>query len=234
MAMDRSNVAEGDAMDRGRLARRPDRPPGVDVAAVRSVEARPVAPMGPAAAALKRGLDIAVALGVLAASAPLMGILAVLIKRESQGPAIFSQWRLGQDCRPFRFYKFRTMYADWPTRFPELAGFNFDKDRMEQVYLHRRTSLDELPNFWNILVGQMSLVGPRPELPDMLPYYPTRDKFAVKPGLTCWAQIRGRGELNFPDTLAMDLEYVRTRSLRIDVRILAETVKAVVTGRGAY
>lgn len=207
-----------------------------------------VAPLGPAAAAVKRGLDIAVALGLLTVAAPLMALLAVLIKRESPGPAIFSQWRLGQGCRPFRFYKFRTMYSDWPARYPELAAFAFDKEHLDGVFLQRdddprvtplgrvlrRTSLDELPNVWNILAGQMSLVGPRPELPEMLPYYLTRDKFAVKPGLTGWAQIRGRGELNFPDTLALDLEYVRTRSLAVDLRILAETVKAVTTGRGAY
>jgi lipopolysaccharide/colanic/teichoic acid biosynthesis glycosyltransferase len=207
-----------------------------------------IAPLSPAAALVKRSFDIGVALGLLVVSSPLMGVVAVLIKRESPGPAIFSQWRLGEHCRPFRFYKFRTMYSDWPSRFPELASFDFDKERLDEVFLQqevdprvtplgrvlRRTSLDELPNLWNILVGQMTLVGPRPELPEMLPYYPNREKFGVKPGLTGWAQIRGRGQLNFLDTLALDLEYVRTRSLRIDLRILAETLVAVTTGRGAY
>jgi lipopolysaccharide/colanic/teichoic acid biosynthesis glycosyltransferase len=246
--MKRRGAAAGGALDGGGRGHQPDRAPASALAAGSAGAPGRVAPLGPGAAALKRALDTVVALGLLIATSPLMAVLAVLIKRESPGPAIFGQWRLGQGCQPFRFYKFRTMYADWPTRYPELAAFAFDMNRLEEVFLQReedprvtplgrhlrRTSLDELPNLWNILVGQMSLVGPRPELPEMLPYYAMRDKFDVKPGLTGWAQIRGRGELNFPDTLALDLEYVRRRSLLLDLRILAETAKAVVIGRGAY
>ena len=202
----------------------------------------------PSAETVTRIVDIGVSALALAAAAPLMAILVLLIKRESPGPAILVQWRLGKDCRPFRFYKFRTMYVDWPQRFPELAGFQFDRTALEQVYLQhaadprvtplgrllRRSSLDELPNFWNILLGDMSLVGPRPELPDMLEYYETTEKFRVKPGLTCWAQILGRGELNFPDTVRLDIKYVRERSLLVDLKILIGTVRAVFGGVGAY
>lgn len=207
-----------------------------------------VRPLGPGALAAKRALDIVVALGALIVTAPVLAVLALLIRRESPGPALFCQERLGQHCRPFRFYKFRTMYTDWPSRYPTLATFTFDAGHPEQIFLQqqhdprvtplgrflRRTSLDELPNFWNILCGQMSLVGPRPEVPQMLPYYPGLEKFAVKPGLTGWAQIKGRGELNFSDGLALDHEYLQRRSLGLDLQILIGTVRAVITGHGAY
>jgi lipopolysaccharide/colanic/teichoic acid biosynthesis glycosyltransferase len=200
---------------------------------------------------LKRALDVLVTAPALAAAAPLMALIALSIKLESPGPAIYSQWRLGRECRPFRFHKFRTMYADWPSRFPELAhraAFAFDPRALDRVYLQlrddprvtpfgrflRRTSLDELPNLWHVLRGEMSLVGPRPEVPEMLPYYETREKFSVKPGLTCWAQILGRGELSFQETLALDLRYVREHSLEVDRRILVGTVGAIAGGRGAF
>ncbi len=197
---------------------------------------------------VRRGLDIVAAGLALLVGLPLMGLMAILIKVESPGPAILAQWRLGQGCQPFRFYKFRTMYTDWPARFPHLARFDFEPQALDQVYLQikddprvtplgrllRRTSIDEWPNFWNILCGDMALVGPRPELPAMLPYYETREKFQVKPGLTCWAQVLGRGELNFPDTVALDIKYVRERSLWVDLSILLATVRAVFTGKGAY
>ncbi|HEX2035707.1 MAG TPA: sugar transferase [Chloroflexota bacterium] len=198
-----------------------------------------------------RALDIIISALALILSAPVLAVIALLIKLESPGPAIFCQWRLGQHCRPFRFYKFRTMYADWPQRFPHLAHlatFQFDRQSLDRVFLQqaddprvtplgrflRRTSLDELPNFWNVLRGEMSLVGPRPEVPEMLPYYESMDKFSVKPGLTCWAQIEGRGELSFLDTLRLDERYVRQRSAMIDLKILAGTLWAVFGGRGAY
>jgi lipopolysaccharide/colanic/teichoic acid biosynthesis glycosyltransferase len=198
--------------------------------------------------AAKRTLDILVSTVALTLGLPVLALLAILIKRESPGPAIFSQERLGRHCRPFRFYKFRTMYTDWPTRFPQLASFDFDKGTLDQVFLQmaddprvtplgaflRRTSLDELPNFWNILRGDMTLVGPRPELPAMLPYYESHEKFEVTPGLTCWAQILGRGELNFPETVRLDVQYVRERSFLVDLRILVGTFRAVFTGQGAY
>jgi len=197
---------------------------------------------------VRRALDIVISALVLTVLAPLMIVIALLVKRQSLGPAIFTQFRLGRGCKPFRFYKFRTMYTDWPTRFPRLADFRFDPKEMDSVYLQladdprisplgrflRNTSLDELPNFWNILRGEMTLVGPRPELPEMLPYYETLEKFEVKPGVTGMAQICGRGALNFPDTVRLDVDYVRDRSLRLDFRILVGTVRAVLGQAGAY
>lgn len=151
----------------------------------------------------------------------------------------------------FGFIKFRTMYADSAARFPHLYQYNYrDRERFLADRFKRdddpritragrwlrRSTLDELPNFWCVLTGEMALVGPRPELPGLLVNYQPHEmlKFAVKPGITGLAQINGRGNLNFRETIGWDLEYVRTRSVALDLRILMRTVVLVVTRHGAF
>jgi lipopolysaccharide/colanic/teichoic acid biosynthesis glycosyltransferase len=151
----------------------------------------------------------------------------------------------------FWFVKFRTMRQDAVQRYPELYWWHYDinpeefPDKYYQIaddprlskigkWL-RKTTLDELPNFWNVVIGQTRLVGPRPEHPELLAYYTDEQllKFTVKPGLTCLSMVSGRGELSVGEKIALDLEYVRNRSLLLDLKILFWTVKAVLARRGA-
>ncbi|MEZ5843959.1 MAG: sugar transferase [Hyphomicrobiaceae bacterium] len=150
----------------------------------------------------------------------------------------------------FAFLKFRTMYQDARQRFPELYAYSFDHTEFHARKFKReddprvtrlgrilrKSTLDELPNLWCVLKGEMRLVGPRPELPDFLKYYSPEEmyKFSVKPGITGLAQIRGRGLLTWGDTLACDLEYVRTRTIWLDLKILFATGWLVLTRRGAF
>jgi lipopolysaccharide/colanic/teichoic acid biosynthesis glycosyltransferase len=150
----------------------------------------------------------------------------------------------------FRLIKFRTMYNDARGRFPELYAYAFSpKDFHRQYGTHRndprvtriggilrKLSVDELPNLWSVLAGDMRLVGPRPEAPEVLRYYTPDEmyKFACKPGITGLAQINGRGLLNWGETLGWDLKYVRTRSVWLDLKIILVTLKYVVVRRGAF
>lgn len=199
---------------------------------------------------LLRAVEIGVAATVLLLTAPLMLVLAVLIRRDTPGPALFFQPRLGKNCVPFHFVKFRTLYADARQRFPHLYAYQYSQRELEALKFKvvrdpritpqgewmRKSTLDELPNFWNILTGEMALVGPRPEIPEMLPYYTgeMRDKFSVRPGITGLAQISGRGRLGFYETVKLDLEYVKARSLALDVKVLAMTAFKLVTRDGAF
>lgn len=198
--------------------------------------------------AVRRAWDILASLVVLGLGWPVLLVIAAIVKLDSPGPALYVSDRIGRGRKRFKFYKFRTMYTDADSILPRQQAFDFDPGNLEDIYLQladdprvtrvgqflRETSLDELPNFINILRGDMTLVGPRPEAPEMLKYYDRFLKFDVKPGLTCLAQISGRGKLNFPDTVALDETYIENRSLRLDLTILAKTVRAVVTGDGAY
>ena len=150
----------------------------------------------------------------------------------------------------FTMAKLRTMYSDARTRYPELYSYRFaagDFHRQMPTLRHdprvtrigrvlRRLSVDELPNLWSVLAGDMRLVGPRPEAPEVLQYYSLEEmyKFAVKPGITGLAQINGRGLLNWGETLQFDLEYVRTRTVMLDLKILAITLKQVLFRHGAF
>ena len=181
---------------------------------------------------------------------PIIMALLALVWLESPGSPLFIQKRVAVGAtRPFRFCKIRTMYADSQRRFPRLCSYEFDPDEVANVKLAeendprvtrigaflRKTSLDELPNLWNVVTGDMRLVGPRPEMWVMLRYYDERTlrKFAVKPGITGYAQILGRGELNFSQTNELDLAYIREASLRTDLRVLWQTVAAVLFQKGA-
>lgn len=195
---------------------------------------------------LKRALDLLVASLGLIATLPIWLVIVLAIKLDSPGPAIFVQERVGRDGRRFRFYKFRSMYVDAEERLAELRNknestgpvFKIRKDpRMSRVgAILRRTSLDELPQLINVLNGDMSMVGPRPPLPREVEQYRPEDmvRLSVKPGLTCLWQVRGRSTLGFDTWMEYDREYVRDLSLWLDLKILVQTVGAVITCRGAY
>lgn len=197
-----------------------------------------------------RIFEIVVAIVVLALSFPLMLLIAFIIKRGTKGRALFFQKRLGVGAKPFPFVKFRTLYADAKERFPELYAYKYTGEELDALRFKvevdpritpqgvwlRKLSIDELPNFWCLLTGDMALVGPRPEIPEMLPYYDEemRKKFSVRPGITGLAQTSGRGRLTFRQTVAYDLEYVKNRSFLFDIKIILKTVKMVFFRDGAF
>lgn len=170
---------------------------------------------------------------------PLLAVAAGLVRLSSPGPILFSQWRLGLEGRPFRVFKLRTMYADAADlRNPDGSAFSGASDpRVTPIgrYL-RKTSLDEVPQLFNVLRGEMSLVGPRPDQVDQLRHYSgaERHKLTVKPGMTGLAQISGRNGIPWARRKALDLEYVNKRSLRLDLTILLKTVPYVVFRRGIH
>jgi lipopolysaccharide/colanic/teichoic acid biosynthesis glycosyltransferase len=195
---------------------------------------------------LKRAGDMALAGLVLVATLPIWLIVILAVKLDSPGPAIFVQERVGFRGRRFRFYKFRTMTNGADRMKAELQHlsevdgpvFKLRADpRVTRVgRLLRRTSLDELPQLINILRGEMSLVGPRPPVPEEVAQYRPSDmlRLAVKPGLTCWWQVRGRSAVDFDTWMAYDREYVYGLTFWVDVQILVRTVWAVLSCRGAY
>ncbi|MFO0953738.1 MAG: sugar transferase [Isosphaeraceae bacterium] len=195
----------------------------------------------------KRATDVFVASLALAALAPLFALIAFLIKRDG-GPVFFRQKRVGQNGREFWFYKFRSMVVDAEARRDHLVAVNhhgetgvtFKMRRDPRVTavgrLLRRASLDELPQLWNVLKGDMSLVGPRPALPaEVARYTPEeRARLAVRPGLTCIWQVSGRADIPFEQQVQLDLEYIARRSFWFDLSLLFRTIPAMITGRGAY
>lgn len=230
---------------------------------------------------LYRGVEIVIAIIALVVSFPIMLLEGLLIRLDSEGPALFFQRRTGASAkvrgrdievrpdlllpqdgidpdayyyvpRTFRFVKFRTMYNDARIRFPELYDYSFRNESFDDSYTKsksvidpritrlgrylRKLTVDELPNFWCVLTGSMTLVGPRPEQPDVVHAYPAEGmyKFTVKPGITGLAQINGRGMLTRGETLAWDLEYVRNRSVWLDLKIIFKTLWLVLTRHGAF
>jgi exopolysaccharide biosynthesis polyprenyl glycosylphosphotransferase len=194
---------------------------------------------------LKRVLDGVVSSLALILLAPLVALIALLIKLDSRGPVFFSQTRAGLRGRHFRMLKFRTMVRDAEERLVRLVSFDSlgepmfklrDDPRVTGVgRLLRRTSLDELPQLLNVLRGDMSLVGPRPEQVELVERYEPEQQFRlnVKPGLTGPMQVYGRGHLTFEERLAVERDYIENLSLGRDARILTLTIAAVLTGRGA-
>lgn len=180
---------------------------------------------------LRRGIDVVVAAVGLVALAPVALGLAVALRLTVGRPVVFRQRRLGAGGRPFDLYKFRSMRHPIPGR----EGPEYDTERITRVgRVLRSTSLDELPSLWNLLRGEVTLVGPRP-LPVF--YWPRfrgaeYDRFLVRPGITGLAQIEGRNAISWDDRLAIDVRYVRERSLRGDLGILVRTVPAVIGGAG--
>jgi lipopolysaccharide/colanic/teichoic acid biosynthesis glycosyltransferase len=195
---------------------------------------------------LKRVIDILLATLALIISLPIWVGVMIAIKAESRGPVIFMQERVGLHGRPFRFYKFRSMYDGSDALKAQLSHLNevdgpvFKLRRDPRVTrvgrLLRRTSLDELPQLINVIIGDMSLVGPRPAVPAEVERYELPDlvRLTVKPGITCWWQVRGRSSCGFQAWMDYDREYVSGLSLWVDIHILARTVWAVASCRGAY
>lgn len=226
-----------------------------------------------------RAVEITAAAVGFVLSLPIMLITAILVRCDSPGPILFlhkrparSVLRRGRDLvgkadlipppggfEPDRLYlvpsyftliKFRTMYVDSRTRFPELYKYSFTAENFHQQFptphpdprvtrvgrFLRKLSVDELPNLWSVVIGDIRLVGPRPEAPEVLQYYTPQEmyKFACKPGITGLAQINGRGLLTWGKTLEWDLEYVRTRSVALDIKIIFLTFWRVVTRFGAF
>jgi len=186
--------------------------------------------------ALKRMIDLVLGgIGCLV-SAPLIALAALLIRLESPGHPIYRQRRVGRDGRPFEIYKLRTMVSGAEFTGAGLAIQEGD-DRITRVGAFlRRTSLDELPNLWNVVRGEMSIVGPRPTVQVQVDQYSDRQRgrLKVKPGITGWAQVNGRASLPWSERIELDLWYVEHCSLALDLKILARTVKMVFSGDGLY
>ena len=184
---------------------------------------------------IKRGMDIAFSLaGIVVFSLPMAGI-GLIIKAESPGDIIFRQKRIGKDKKIFRIYKFRTMYSEAPADMPTHLLESPEAFITKTGKFLRKTSLDELPQLFNILKGEMSVVGPRPALWNQYDLVAERDKYganAVRPGLTGVAQIRGRDELSIKEKAAYDGEYVKKMSLMTDLGIIARTFVSVIREDG--
>ena len=185
---------------------------------------------------IKRGMDIVIALIGTVVSAPLVALLAVAIRLESRGHPIYRQARVGRDGELFSICKLRTMVSGAEFMGGGLAISEGDERVTRLGALLRRSSLDELPNLWNVLRGEMSIVGPRPTVQVQVEHYSARQRgrLAVKPGITGWAQVNGRASLPWPERIEFDLWYVEHRSLRLDLQILARTVQMVRSGHGIY
>src|SRR5262249_34827466 len=196
---------------------------------------------------VKRGIDVLGALTLLVVSAPLWALIALAITLDSPGPVLLRQLRLGYRGRPFRCFKFRSMRdgaASLRDEMPTAEAGNErgkfklrDDPRCTRVgRFLRRMSLDELPQLLNVLAGEMSLVGPRPPLPEEYERYEDWEKARLEmpPGITGVWQVRGRSDLDFSEMVLMDLYYIENWSLRLDLQILLQTIPAVVSRRGAY
>ncbi len=196
---------------------------------------------------LKRVLDLAAASAALLFGSPVFAATALLIKLEDGGPVFFRQQRVGYRGRLFGMYKFRSMVLNAEEIKKQLeasnemqGGVTFkmkDDPRVTKIgRTIRKYSIDELPQFWNVLVGDMSLVGPRPPVPkEVAEYLPEeRQRLLAKPGITCLWQVSGRSEIDFRGQVKLDLDYIRSTSLWTDIKLLLRTVPAVLLGKGAY
>ncbi len=210
-----------------------------------------------AAMVCKRVLDVLFSLAVIVFGLPFYGLIAIFIKLTSEGPVLFVQDRVGKDGRPFKFYKFRTMLVDNSDAEHRSFAAEFIKGRLMQegesqfkpVFkiqndprvtsigrFLRRTSLDELPQFINVLMGDMTLVGPRPPLAYELAHYKEwhRGRLAVKPGLTGLWQVSGRSTVPLDEMVMLDLYYIENWSLTLDLKIMLRTVPVMLFGLGGY
>ena len=196
--------------------------------------------------AMKRAMDVGISLFLLVLLSPLLVLLSLAILLDSGRPVLFRQRRAGEDGRPFNMVKFRTMVTDAEQQLPELVdlagleepAFKIPNDpRVTRIgRLLRRSSLDELPQLLNVLRGEMSLVGPRPEEEAVVALYDERQRgrLAVKPGITGPMQVYGRSDLTFEERLAMERDYLDNLSLLTDMQILLRTPRAIIRGDGAY
>ena len=196
---------------------------------------------------MKRWMDVCGSLAAILLLMPLFVIVAVWLKLDSPGPLIYRQVRVGLHGRPFYFYKFRSMYVDSDARRAALEKSNESRDGVIFKMKNdpritrcgrfiRKYSIDETPQFFNVLLGDMSLVGPRPPLPAEVAQYTLDDRkrLEILPGITCIWQISGRSDIPFREQVVLDKEYIRGHGFWKDVLILFKTIPAVLTGKGAY
>lgn len=196
---------------------------------------------------VKRLLDVLVSGVLLVILLPFFLLLALMIRLESPGPILFRQTRVGRWGELFTMWKFRSMYADAEARKAELlkqnemqGGVIFkmrDDPRVTRIgRIIRKTSIDELPQLWNVLKGDMSLVGPRPPVPSEVNEYSLADRrrLEVIPGITCIWQVSGRSEIPFDQQVELDVEYIQSQSLWTDIKLLLKTIPALLLGKGAY
>ncbi len=195
---------------------------------------------------VKRGIDIVGSALLIVLLLPLLLVTACAVAVSSRGPVLYMQKRIGRDGEPFRMLKFRSMRVDAHEDRGDIVHLNQatgpifkipNDPRITSVgHLIRKLSVDELPQLINVLKGDMSLVGPRPPLPDEYATYGARERqrLAVTPGITCVWQVSGRSDLDFETWVEMDLAYIQSWTVREDLRILLQTIPAVVSGRGAY
>ncbi|MFM8332825.1 MAG: sugar transferase [Candidatus Methylumidiphilus sp.] len=195
----------------------------------------------------KRLLDISAASALLLLLSPVFAGVILAIRRDSPGPVFFKQIRVGRYGKLFPMWKFRSMYIDAEARKKELMAKNEmdggvlfkmkDDPRITKVgRFIRKASIDELPQLWNVLKGDMSLVGPRPALPSEVNQYSLaeRRRLEVIPGITCIWQVSGRSDIPFDKQVGLDVEYIESQSFWLDIKLLLLTIPAVVLGRGAY
>jgi lipopolysaccharide/colanic/teichoic acid biosynthesis glycosyltransferase len=190
----------------------------------------------PGTEAWKRALDLLIAVPAVIVSAPLVLWFCVLVRLESHGSPIFTQERAGLGGRPFAIFKLRTMVTGAEHIGAGLAVLPGDSRITRNGAFLRRYSLDELPNLWNVLRGEMSIVGPRPTLMGQVELYTERqrERLLVPPGISGWAQVNGRASLPWSERIELDIWYVEHRSLWLDLRILAKTARMVLGGHGLY
>lgn len=204
------------------------------------------APADPVLLGVKRAIDVVASLAAIALLSPLLALTALLVKVTSPGPLLFAQERVGLHGRRFHMLKFRSMYQDAEARKQELLDrnemdgpvFKIKNDpRITSIgRFIRKFSIDELPQLFNILRGEMSLVGPRPPLPNEVAEYQRwqRRRLSMKPGLTCLWQVSGRNDIDFETWMRLDMEYIDNWSLFLDLKILFKTIPVVVLARGAH
>ena len=186
--------------------------------------------------AVKRLMDIVLSAAGLVVTAPLLAASALAIKLDSPGPVFYRQERVGLGGSPFRIWKLRTMTVGAESSGAGLYIEPGDTRITRAGRGLRRFSLDELPNLFNVLAGEMSIVGPRPTVQEQVDRYTAhqRRRLEVKPGITGWAQVNGRTSLSWPERIELDVWYVDHRSLWLDLKILARTARLLATGRGLY
>lgn len=187
-------------------------------------------------ALVRRALDLVIAGAVSALTAPVVAVLALAVRLESCGHPIYTQTRVGKDGRLFEIYKLRTMVTGAEHTGAGLAVLPGDARITRMGEMLRRYSLDELPNLWNVIRGEMSIVGPRPTLMGQVELYTERqrERLLVRPGISGWAQVNGRAALPWSERIELDIWYVEHRSLRLDLKILAMTAQMVLGGHGLY
>jgi lipopolysaccharide/colanic/teichoic acid biosynthesis glycosyltransferase len=185
---------------------------------------------------LRRALDLVIAVPAAIVTAPVVAIFCVMIRLESRGSPIFKQERAGLDGQPFQIFKLRTMVTGAEHVGAGLAVLDGDARITRSGHFLRRYSLDELPNLWNVVRGEMSIVGPRPTLMGQVELYSERqrERLLVRPGISGWAQVNGRASLPWSERIELDIWYVEHHSLRLDLKILAMTARMVLGGHGLY